>query len=343
MSTIADKFSKAASFLAQENYEAAAKLYMELQKIKEVSHLCHYQLAAISNCTGDPETAYNLYYRAFEEKPDIAKQMYGDQHPNNSYVFRGKKKEIERDRCPLCDGAAVSHWCYPLVEAAGYNEQINPIRMWMYCKPCHHMFARHFPQRLGLHNASPRKANPVFFTYYSQILGNIRAKGYASGMTLFEIGIGACECLLAAREIGYETHGIDIIERHVEDAKRLYGLNAETADFNEYVSDRKWDVVIMGDVLEHVDDPVKAVEKAAELIKDDGAIWISTPSFESAYSAVAGHGDAMRRQQYHLNYFSRESLYNLLDRFGLMPVDYHISGHYNGSMEVVALRMMPPG
>jgi hypothetical protein len=42
----------------------------------------------------------------------------------------------------------------------------------------------------------------------------------------------------------------------------------------------------------------------------------------------------MRRQQFHLNYFSRESLYMLLERNYLLPVDYQISSHYNGSMEV---------
>ena len=61
-------------------------------------------------------------------------------------------------------------------------------------------------------------------------------------------------------------------------------------------------MVIMGDVLEHVSDPVRAVEKAHELLEDDGALWISTPNFESAFSLVADHDDPMRRQQYHLNY-----------------------------------------
>jgi hypothetical protein len=46
----------------------------------------------------------------------------------------------------------------------------------------------------------------------------------------------------------------------------------------------------------------------------------------------------MRKQQYHLNYFSRESLYTLLERNYLLPVDYQISSHFNGSMEVVAVK-----
>jgi len=200
------------------------------------------------------------------------------------------------------------------------------------------MFAREFPEKLFLYNDSPRKAAPAYFPYYSNVLASIRHNGYAGGMSLFEVGIGACECLLAAREIGYETFGIDVIERHVEDAKNLYGLDVEAVDFLEFESDRKWDVIIMGDVLEHVSDPGLALAKAESLLHEDGALWISTPTFESAFSCIAGHSDAMRKQQYHLNYFSRESLYALLEKNYLLPVDYQISAHFNGSMEVVAIK-----
>ena len=333
---IEDLYHEAVRMMDNNRVEEAIVLFVELRKHDTIAPLCHYQLAYIANMSNDPETSYKLYYKAFEDEPSLPALAYGKDHPSVNYVFKGKFPEKTRTDCPLCGGQGVPKWCYALPEATAYNESINPIRMWMFCEPCNHIFARDFPEKIFLHNASARKATATFFPYYSKVLTTIRQ--YAPGMTLFEIGVGACECLLSAREIGYETFGIDVIERHVEDAKRLYGLEAETADFNEYKSTRLWDVLIMGDVLEHVDDPVRAIEKAASLLTDEGALWISTPNFESAFSAVAGHTDAMRRQQYHLNYFSRESLYNLLGKFGLAPVDYQISGHYAGSMEVIAIK-----
>jgi len=200
------------------------------------------------------------------------------------------------------------------------------------------MYARNFPEKLFMYNDALRRANSMFFPYYSSILSKIRSNGYATGMSLFEVGLGGCECLLAAREIGYEVHGIDVIERHVEDAKNIHGLSAETADFNEYEPDRLWDVIIMGDVLEHVSDPIGAITKAHSMLNDDGALWISTPSFESAFTQISGHEDPMRRAQFHLNYFSRESLYKILEIGNMAPVDYSISGHYNGSMEVISVK-----
>jgi len=338
---VIDKLNKATSMMNAGDLDNAAAIFLEMQKVDEFFSVCCYQLASISNMTGDPETAYNMYYTAFKRKPKLASQLFGAKHTSFDYVFRGKKQEREQLNCPLCKSIGVPYWCYPLLEASGYNEKFNPIRMWLHCERCHHLFAQHFPEKLFLLNASPRTTNPAFFPYYSEILSKIKARGYAKGMTLFEVGIGASECLLAAREIGYQTFGIDVIGKHVETAKKSYGLNVETADFITYETHKKWDVIIMGDVLEHVSDPVAAVEKVSRMIAEDGCVWISTPTFESAFSAVVGHDDAMRRQQYHLNYFSRQSLYSLLENHGLTPVDYHISAHYNGSMEVVAVKKNP--
>jgi len=338
MNNAVTKFNKASTLLENGQLKEAFEIFLELEKNLEVAPFCYYRIAQISNMIGEPEEAYELYYKAFTEMPDIASKILNESHPSYSYIFQGKSEEIINSKCTLCSKEAVPHWCYPLPEAGGYNRFFNPVRMWMYCELCHHMFAREFPEKLFLYNSTPRNADPLFFEYYSKIIATIRRCGYATGQSLFEVGIGACECLLAAREIGYEVFGVDVIQRHVEDAANKYGIVAETADFLEFESDRKWDIIIMGDVLEHVSNPGKALAKAESLLSDEGAIWISTPSFESAYSCVVGHDDPMRRQQYHLNYFSRESLYSLLERNYLIPVDYVISGHFNGSMEVIAIK-----
>lgn len=335
MSKIIDEFHRASALMNDNQLDEAAELFLALIKT-ELEPFCYYRLAQISNMMNDPEVAYNLYYKAFGAKPDLAANLYNKDHSSFTYVFQGMKEEREINDCPLCGQPGVPRWTYPLPEATGYNSFFNPIRLWMYCIDCNHMFARHFPEKLFLHNNSPRKANSAIFSYYSNILHKVRQ--YAPGMTLFEVGVGAGECLLSAREIGYECFGIDVIARHVEDIHNKYGLNVAMADFVEYATDRKWDVIIMGDVLEHVSDPIQAITKAADMLTESGALWVSTPNFESAFSYTAGHSDAMRRQQYHINYFSRDSFYALLNKAGLIPVDYHISQHYYGSMEVIAIK-----
>jgi 2-polyprenyl-3-methyl-5-hydroxy-6-metoxy-1,4-benzoquinol methylase len=331
-------FSEGVVWMNENKLEQALGRFLELESNPDVSPLCHYFIARITNMIGEPEEAYELYYKAFEAMPNLTSKIFGQDHPNFNYVFPGKRAEKENKVCTLCGQEGVPRWTYSLADTGHLNPNFNPIRMWNYCEACHHMYAAEFPEKLFIHNTAPRQANPHYFSYYSAILANLRTTGYATGMTLFEVGLGAGECMLAAREIGYVPFGIDVIERHVEDAIHKYGLDAETADFIEFETDQKWDVLIMGDVIEHVSDPLAALKKAESLLTDDGAIWISTPSFESAYSLVASHDDPMRKQQFHLNYFSRESLYMILEQVGLVPVDYQISAHYNGSMEVVAIK-----
>ncbi|MCL1894602.1 MAG: methyltransferase domain-containing protein [Holophagaceae bacterium] len=332
------QFELAEKYFSCGRLEEALEILRQLTRVRPIAPICHYRIAQISNMLGDPELARDTYYKALTAQPNIASLLLSKEHSSYNYVFGGKKDECKNDLCPFCGAKASPRWCYSLLEAMYYNDFFNPVRLWMYCEPCHHIFANEFPEKLFVYNDTPRTANPGFFHYYSNILSNIRGRGFATGMSLFEVGIGACECLLAAREIGYDIFGIDVIDRHVTDARKHYGLQVETADFVEFETEKQWDVIIMGDVLEHVSDPCRALSIAERLLKDDGALWISTPSFESAFALVAGHNDPMRRQQYHLNYFSRKSLYALLECNRLTPVDYQISGHFNGSMEVVAVK-----
>ena len=146
-----------------------------------------------------------------------------------------------------------------------------------------------------------------------------------------------CECSLVAQEMGYNVFGIDISEASVIQAQE-YGINAVANDFAEFEARQKWDIIIMGDVIEHVTDPVATMEKAYNLLNDNGCVWISTPNFEGAFAKARGHNDPMRREAGHRNYFSRYSMLMLLERFGFVPVDYRLSDHYNGSFEVIAMK-----
>ncbi len=329
-------FKKAEALRGEGRLDEAAAQYGLLLNDSMFGPVCMYRLAQVANEQGNAQEAYDLYNRAFAAQPAICKIIFPEGHPHRDYVFGGMKQELEYGTCPLCGEAGKPHWCYPMPETANYTPEFNPVRLWLRCESCNHLFSKYYPERLFLYNDEPRKAQPAFFAGYSDILSNIRR--YTQGTALFEVGVGACECTLVAREMGYDVFGIDVIARHVQDARELYGLNVETHDFGEFETDKTWDVMIMGDVLEHVTDPVAAIEKANRMLNRGGVLWVSTPNFESAFSAFAGHNDPMRRQTFHLNYFSRDSLYGLLRRFGFEPMDYRVSPHYNGSMEIIAVK-----
>lgn len=225
-------------------------------------------------------------------------------------------------------------------------QEYNPVRVWMHCESCNHLYAEEFPEfpeqnrqtfdRTQKHSedtAMPTKTH--LFPYYSELLGKLGQ--FTTGSELLEVGIGGCECSLVAQEMEFHVFAVDIAEANVLQAQK-YGIDAKQLDFMKFDTDKKWDVIILGDVIEHVSDPVQAMHKIYDLLDDNGVLWVSTPNFEAAFSVVAGHNDAMRREASHKNYFSRYSLFKLLEECHLIPVDYKISTHYNGSMEIIVVK-----
>ena len=94
--------------------------------------------------------------------------------------------------------------------------------------------------------------------------------------------------------------------------------------FLEYETSKKYDVIVMGDVLEHVSEPVRALEKAYDMLAPDGILWLSTPNYESAFTRMN-----------HFTYFSFNGLKPMLDKIGFDVRRYDISNRYSGSMELI--------
>jgi SAM-dependent methyltransferase len=329
-------FKEAEQLFNQGKIEKATEKYLKLTDDNLYAPFSYFRLADISNRTEDPLKAKELYYTALKMKPDIYKGLLPEGHPNRDYLFLGKKDEILYDKCPLCGEFSEAHWCYAtLGVGAAYFQKYNPVRVWLLCQQCNHLFAEEYPEKSPESEHTAMKTNPHFFPYYSDVLARIMQ--YITGNDLLEVGIGGSECAIVAREMGFDVFGIDIAAANVKQAKK-YGIAAEAHDFSEFEPDRKWDVIILGDVIEHVPNPAQSLAKAYCLLNDNGVLWISTPNFESCFSSFAGHDDPMRMEATHKNYFSRFSLFNLLDRFEFMPVDYRVSSHYNGSMEVIVVK-----
>ncbi len=84
--------------------------------------------------------------------------------------------------------------------------------------------------------------------------------------------------------------------------------------------------------------PGDGLRRAHALLREHGALWLSTPNFESAMALLTAHDSLMWRVVEHLNYFSFTSLRNLLEQCGFEFANYTLSPQYAGSMEVMAVR-----
>lgn len=107
-----------------------------------------------------------------------------------------------------------------------------------------------------------------------------RVARYSSSGNLLDVGCAGGHFLAAAKRRGYRGLGIEMNPRMAELARTTYGVEVldgsyERADLESSV--RRFDVVYMGDSLEHLPDPRRALERLGKLLAPDGVFVLNGP------------------------------------------------------------------
>jgi SAM-dependent methyltransferase len=135
---------------------------------------------------------------------------------------------------------------------------------------------------------------------------------------ILEVGCAAGFFLAAAREAGYEAHGVEVagsILAHARDVLKLPNLFHGT--LAQYAgAPRSFDAVLMWDVVEHLADPASDLVRARELLKEDGHLFVQTQDVDSLTRKVLGARWPHFKQLEHVYHFSRRTITQLLDRAG---------------------------
>jgi len=321
--------------------EEAAFLFDFLKEFADSSGMAYFRLGEIANRAGKVMEAKTYHTKAFESDPKLAQKLLKEDHPVYHYEYKPIKNEITVVQCPLCQRKGVPHSCYNAITNIDFLAGFNPVRVWMYCENCHHLFAHNYPRNLAQILASSAfEFNLNVKTHWFPIIGGIIAniKKLAPGNRLLEVGVGSGEMTAVAKEYLFDVTGVNIRPTYAENISRMLNVPVHSVDFLLFEPKQPFDVICMGDVIEHMMDPVAAIKKASQLLNDKGVLWISTPNFESAFSMVMKDRDPMWRVIEHLNYFSFRSLKAILEANNFEIVDYKISARYNGSMEVTAIK-----
>jgi SAM-dependent methyltransferase len=143
----------------------------------------------------------------------------------------------------------------------------------------------------------------------------------------------------AAAEFGFEVSALEV-NPEFEPSIRRFGVEFLRGDLLGFpFGDRTFDVVLLGDVIEHLPDPRRGLQVVASLLEPGGLAWVSTPNLEGAWTRSLGESDPMWRVAEHFHFFTRSGLHRLMTELGLRPVDYRISARYRGCGETIAERV----
>jgi 2-polyprenyl-3-methyl-5-hydroxy-6-metoxy-1,4-benzoquinol methylase len=112
-----------------------------------------------------------------------------------------------------------------------------------------------------------------------------RLPGYRNVVKSYlEVGVGHGFYLSKALEIldaGTSLTAVDISETSIELAKSFINdsrIQYHLKDIFTFNKDQKYDFITLGEVLEHVEDPLKLLLKLNELLSEEGTLFFTTPT-----------------------------------------------------------------
>jgi 2-polyprenyl-3-methyl-5-hydroxy-6-metoxy-1,4-benzoquinol methylase len=127
--------------------------------------------------------------------------------------------------------------------------------------------------------------------------------------TVFEIGAGTGKNLEILKNMGFYVEGLDVSQICVDIAKKK-GIDLHKSGIENFSFKKKYDLILMIDFLEHVEDDRKALEKAAGAIAKNGHLLITVPAFKLLF----GVHDKVH---HHFRRYSLRELERLLESAGL--------------------------
>ncbi len=292
-----------------------------------------------------PQESFEYSLKLFEEVPAF---LTGEHLPHPDYIYEALPQRTF-DCCPICGNTGTPYFRALSYSMNSFEKPHLPVKLWMKCNHCQNLYTWKYPEKLlqlsthselilpdeqsHLNTFRTTVPNSFVLNIWSNILNKLRA--YTNGTSLLEVGIGEGDLLAVALELGYDIDAVELFPTSATHVSNMLNLPIHCCDFLSYTTEKQYDIITMGDVIEHVTNPPLALQKANQLLKLDGILWLSTPNFESAFTRMIKFQDAMWNEPYHITYFSRRGFEKIAKDAGFEIIEHTISNRYNGSMELV--------
>lgn len=128
-------------------------------------------------------------------------------------------------------------------------------------------------------------------------------------------GIGLIGSYIRKKNKNIHYTGVEI-DKESFDKSQVLQLNTINADFTAMATlEGKYDVIMLWEVLEHLQDLNLFITLAYEKLNISGTIILSTPNYEKIYNYVEREKDAIFQDEppVHLNYFTKENIKTIFE------------------------------
>ena len=139
-----------------------------------------------------------------------------------------------------------------------------------------------------------------------------------AGMSVLDVGCGWAQALLYFKSKGADCHGFDPADEAVEHGRKS-GLDVVKAgmDKMDVFGGKRFDVVTLMNVLEHLADPVRVLREIHDkVLKPGGVLVIEVPNEFNPFQVCGQKVNGLHQWWFappaHLNYFNGQTLRQLL-------------------------------
>ncbi|MFH1418478.1 MAG: class I SAM-dependent methyltransferase [Planctomycetota bacterium] len=148
------------------------------------------------------------------------------------------------------------------------------------------------------------------------------------GRRLLDVGCALGHLAALAGRRGWRVTGVDVSAEAISQAACRFGLDFRAGDLSQFGDTLPpFDVVLLGDVIEHVLDPCRFLQAVRRLLAPDGVVCVDTPNYGGRWRRFGG-ARWLGLNRYHINLFSAQSLEALLAACGFSEIRIGSCTHY---------------
>lgn len=179
------------------------------------------------------------------------------------------------------------------------------------------------------------------FSIYEQKRGELFSKHIGKGKKVLDLG---CRDGTLTRHFlkGNQVTGVDIDTKLLTKAAKL-GIQTKHLDiYDSWGFKQKFDVVVAGELLEHLYQPEKVIAKAVKVLKTGGLMLVSVPNayiVSARIRFLLGQEIPAHYDPTHINLFSHNKLENMLSHYfetvditGFAPPAYQLCHFLSNSL-----------
>ncbi len=184
------------------------------------------------------------------------------------------------------------------------------------CRDCFFIFC---PTATGTLEAYAQMTDSEYVAGDDLRIGRARAivrkvTPFVSGGSWLDVGAGSGDLVSASAEAGFISLGLEPSKYLVEHAVSI-GRTVVWKNLLD-LSEERFEVISLIDVIEHVENPRIMLSKACSLLSPGGILLIITPDVSSVMAKVFGKSWWHIRPA-HIGYFSKSTITRLLTELGL--------------------------